>query len=192
MHDASTTLQNQQQPTPHWSSTGLTLAQIAPAALQLPREAFAAVYGNAFFVRHAMAARPRLAPMRTELTLVEDDDPRERTGEIVLLVQPLLRGVQSTHPFVSIGRLEANDVCIADETLSKFHAYVRDVDGTLFLQDARSRNGTTVDGVNVAARGAGDAVALRPGNVVRFGSVTTSFLDVDGLVSLARRMSRSS
>ncbi len=194
MHDtAQPRLSAQGEPTPHWPSSGLRLSEIAAAALQLPADAFAAVYGNTFFIRHAMATRP-LAPVRTALSFDNDNDDddrvRERTGELVLLVMPLLRGSKSEHPFVSIGRLAANDVCIVDETLSKFHAYARDLDGTVFLQDARSRNGTTVDGNVVAARGAGDATALHPGNVVRFGSVTTSFLDVDGLVALCRRASR--
>lgn len=105
-----------------------------------------------------------------------------------LFVYPVRRRPQSELAFVSIGRLAGNDVAIRDDTISKFHAYVKPDASGMFtlLQDGRSRNGTFVDGTRVARRGEGDPVPLRTGQHVRFGSVSMSYLDAASVLQLAR------
>jgi pSer/pThr/pTyr-binding forkhead associated (FHA) protein len=103
---------------------------------------------------------------------------------------PLVRRPVSTFPFVSIGRVDGNDVALVDECVSKFHAYVKEQPDGVFLQDARSRNGCTVDGHPVAVRGQGPPTKLKSGARVAFGAVATTFYDADGVIALARRLFR--
>ena len=94
----------------------------------------------------------------------------------------------SEHPFVSIGRIDKNDVCFADESVSKFHAYVKESAGTYVLQDARSRNGTTLDGALVPGRGLGEPLPMRSGQSIRFGGVDAVFLDAKATLELIQRL----
>ena len=166
-------------------STGIPLARLSKDARTLDLPSFVALYAPAFFVRHAASSRATLVPMRTQAV-----PSAEATGEIIIVAHPIRRRPTSEHPFVAIGRLEGNDVALVDETVSKFHAYVKEQDHGFVVQDARSRNGTTVEGAPVAGRGLGPPTPLVSGQTVRFGSVTTTFLDAAAVVALATRLSR--
>jgi pSer/pThr/pTyr-binding forkhead associated (FHA) protein len=63
---------------------------------------------------------------------------------------------------------QSDYVVVSDVTVSKFHAFVRDVEGQQLLQDAGSHNGTFVNNTRIAARKAGDPVVLR---VTKLGDV---------------------
>lgn len=140
-------------------------------------EAFADRYGRGFLVMHGSKGGAVGSSFRTrnvDPALVTQAD----TGPMDVGVLSLVRKPQSTNLFVCIGRLDGNDVCLPDDTVSKLHAIVReDQRGVLTLLDARSRNGTWIDGALVAARGEGAATLLRSGQTIRFGSVTTTYLD---------------
>jgi hypothetical protein len=96
----------------------------------------------------------------------------------------------STMAFVSIGRLEGNDVVIADVSVSKFHAYIKCVDGVDTLIDAGSRNGTFVDNVQVPRQRQGTPLVLRSGARLRLGTVRMTYISVDTLVSLVEQLRR--
>lgn len=66
----------------------------------------------------------------------------------------------------SIGADDGNDLCIADDDyLSGEHAYLRYQQGLLFVHDSNSRNGTTVNEVEVTDMGR----ALDIGDRIRVG-----------------------
>lgn len=188
-------------------TTGISIQELGRAVRGLDVAAFRAQYAAAFFIRHGSSKTTPHAPMRTaraafaeaEITGAGLDPPgddasammSESTGEILIIALPIKRQASSEHPFVGIGRLEGCDIAIFDETVSKFHAYVKEQPaGTWFLQDAKSRNGTTVEGKPVAQRGAGPPTTLAFGQVVRFGSVTTTFTDAASVHALATRLAR--
>ena len=54
---------------------------------------------------------------------------------------------------ITIGRAKNNDLVIPQRLVSKFHAYLRSVDGVWTIHDANSRHGTWVDGEKVEADG---------------------------------------
>lgn len=171
-------------------TSGVPLNHLASDARSLSLAAFEAKYARAFFIRHGSWLTTPRAPMQTKPEGWESN--AESTGEIVIMALPVRKQPLSEHPFVGIGRLEGCDIAIFDETVSKFHAYVKEQpERTWLLQDAKSRNGTTVEGVAVAQRGAGPPTPLKFGQVVRFGSVTTTFIDASSVVSLASRLARS-
>lgn len=98
-----------------------------------------------------------------------------------LRVYPVARRAGSAYGWISVGRARNNDISLDDVSVSKFHAYFRQEDGVLYLLDARSRNGTFVDGQPVPARGRGLAVQVASGASVRFGNSHTSFVNATDL-----------
>ncbi len=158
-----------------------------PIADLLPRSPFPAELkklGEHFFVVTCELVAP-MGPMRTA-----SDLGRARTLEMETFVMPVVAQPGSQLPFVSIGRLDGNDIEIADISVSKFHAFVRVVDGVALLLDANSKNGTFVNDAPVATRRAGAPTALKSGDRVRFGSVSTSFIDAAALHTLVRTLDR--
>src|SRR5215213_8569077 len=64
-----------------------------------------------------------------------------------------------------LGRGDSSDLQIEDVELSRRHAIVRSVDGTLEIEDLDSLNGTWVNGSRISAR-----TPLAPGDVVQIGT----------------------
>lgn len=81
-------------------------------------------------------------------------------------------------PDVKLGREATNDVVVDDATLSRVHlVFRREAAGGWTVRDAKSRNGTRVDGAPL-----GDAaVGVGPGAVVEAGAVRLTFYDAAGL-----------
>ena len=85
---------------------------------------------------------------------------RDETGKVEAILDPMfvvypLRKARPDGPFrntILVGRSRTNDVCIAHSSVSKLHARIRISDlGALFVSDAGSSNGTTLDGAALAA-----------------------------------------
>lgn len=168
------------------SPFGIPLATLTPDALVLDAAAFAAKYGPAFFVR---VGATDMQPRRPTETLFEDAQG-VATGSTTMYVLPVVKRRASTLAFISVGRLDGNDIAIADDCVSKFHAFLKEKDGAFTIQDARSRNGTMVNGEAVAPRGDGPPTTLTSRSTVRFGAVHASFLSAADLVELARRLAK--
>jgi hypothetical protein len=88
-----------------------------------------------------------------------------------------------------VGRTDDNDVIIPDASISIHHAVIRIMKrGEHQLLDVGSRNGTFVDDKPVPVAGRGEAVMLKPGDRVRFGSVSLSFLGASELHTLVNQL----
>ena len=70
---------------------------------------------------------------------------------------------------VSIGRAEANDICVEDRQLSRFHARIAFENGTWAVTDLSSKNGTSVNGRAV------DRAVLQHGDLLQMGEVVVVF-----------------
>jgi hypothetical protein len=179
-----------------WSTRALTPAMLRVHtlkndAVRLGAGWLAETLGRGFLVVHAGkgAVGPLFRTRNVDLT-AEPAPAHENTGSMDIGVMPLSRKATSGNPFVCIGRLDGNDVCLPDDTVSKLHALVReDQRGVLTLLDARSKNGTWLDGALVPARGEGDALLLKSGQTVRFGSVTTTYYDAIALHEMCLQFS---
>jgi hypothetical protein len=76
---------------------------------------------------------------------------------------------------VSVGRARNSDVVLRHVSVSKFHAwFARDELNHYFVADATSRNGTFKNDVQLVA---GEAVRVTSGDLLRFGTVETTFCD---------------
>jgi hypothetical protein len=164
----------------------MTLAQVAAEANLLGLGGFASRYGPVFLLVHGRPHPASGVPMQTRSVDALDGI----TGEFMVAAMPIRRRAESQNAFIGVGRLNGNDIPLSDETVSKFHAYFKEDGGRWVVQDARSRNGTAVDNTPVAARGEGPPTPLSVGQAVRFGSVATTFLDAEALVTLAQRFAR--
>lgn len=85
---------------------------------------------------------------------------------------------------VLVGRAANNDIVLKNDRISKLHAYFqyhgRETSrGGWRLYDARSANGTRIDGVAVPPGEEG--LEVRGGQVVQFGTVATQLLDSGAL-----------
>ena len=81
---------------------------------------------------------------------------------------------------ITIGRTSNNDVVIADHSVSRLHAYIRQPAGWV-VADAGSKNGSWLDGVVLEPR---KEATLAPGATVRFGDVQLSFYRSEDLFNL--------
>jgi hypothetical protein len=97
-------------------------------------------------------------------------------------IVPLRRRIATGRPEtdrVLVGRARNNDVVLRDGTVSKFHAWFEaDDQGDLFLADARTKNGTMLNGIPLSG---GDLEPVRLGDEILFGTVKTLFCSVDAL-----------
>jgi hypothetical protein len=122
--------------------------------------------------------------------LVDLQKPKASSGERGgrPLVLPL-RKVQSTFPsMITVGRTENNDLVVADEQISKFHAFFRLVGDRVELSDAGSRNGTFVSAKRLEARGA--AAAVGRGERFAFGAIEFQLFDARGCWEWLRQLDR--
>lgn len=89
----------------------------------------------------------------------------------------------NSNPFglmITIGRAANNDIVVEDAGVSKFHAYLHRSPGGWSLTDARSLNGTWVDGVRLAP--GTPPARVGDGSVIRLGEgVVMAYLEPAGL-----------
>jgi len=82
---------------------------------------------------------------------------------------------------IRIGRdVTVNDVCIAEDTISSQHASIEYREGSFFLKDLRSANGTFVNGKRISDPDSVREVILKPRDRIRFDAYEFVF-DLDAL-----------
>jgi hypothetical protein len=158
-------------------------------ARQSPREKFVMLCPHMLLVGAGILTeqRPRF---RTEIPFVVDFGDRTRPsfqprntsigGQMMGNTQMVfaVRKVQSSSAnIISVGRVENNDIVVADDTVSSFHAFFEKTgEGNhLQLSDAGSTNGTWVGDTQLAKGTA--PTPVRSGDTIRFGNVSLRLLD---------------
>ena len=130
------------------------------------------------------AARPSVFQYTTEHARRTGPSPIEQLldGAVHRLVK---RDGGRLTDLLLVGRASSNDVVVEDASISKLHARISvDPQGAFRIVDAKSTNGTFVDGRQL---GEGESVALRPGAELRLGDVTLRIHDTKTLLEIASR-----
>ena len=151
--------------------------------------AFAKLHGRAFLLMQRAGKERLHAPQRPGRTLLTDEpDDHTDLPPSKYLVFPVRKTERSLIArFYSVGQTRNNDIVIRDVSVSKSHAFFEDDgNGGFILQDARSTNGSYVNGKRVPRSGMGLPVAVRTGDLIRFGSVELSFIDARSFRDLIR------
>ena len=125
--------------------------------------------GTAEFTPLTKPTEFRTVTHKQELPPLPQRGPELHLPETPLIL-PLRK--QDGNPFperISIGRATNCDVVIRDPSVSKLHGHFRDVGPeSAFFTDAKSANGTRVDGVSIKP---GEAVELHRNALLSFGRV---------------------
>jgi FHA domain len=186
-------------------TAAIELAELSVDARSLGVKDFADKHGGGFLLQDGNLD-PNRKPLRPQPTLVMSqgditaitaapvlgDRFRSESARTMaqLLVYPIKHTGRSPFPrIVTVGRTKNNDIVLSDISISKFHAFFKEEDGTFYVADGESRNGTFVDGERVLTSKQGKPTALKKGARVKFGGVELRFADVAELVTLARTLS---
>jgi pSer/pThr/pTyr-binding forkhead associated (FHA) protein len=157
--------------------------------LGLGREEFLAAAAPAMFVRYRPPAPDPAQAGTATLTVdevVEEVDETMPHGRftpepVEMELYPLAKKPGASFPDrITIGRTSHNDVVLADHSVSRLHAYVRQSGGWL-VADAGSKNGSWLGGELLEPR---RETALPPGAQVRFGDVQLTFYRSEDLFEL--------
>lgn len=84
---------------------------------------------------------------------------------------------------ITVGRTANNDVVLNDVTISRFHAYFKNMGGSWRVCDAGSKNGSALLGNAMEAR---KEMEIRSGQKVAFGDVETTFYTADELFGVLK------
>lgn len=109
-----------------------------------------------------------------------------RVGEPMVLEVKKPAGRPNAFPMgVTLGRIDTNDICIEDASISRFHAYFQKEPrtGDWVLVDAESKNGTWVGPLRVAANA---RARVADQTRLRFGDIELTFMSVQSLMRRIR------
>lgn len=161
------------------------LQALARFATELDPKTFEDRFGRAFFIVDEAVRRGRSLP---SATASGPASPSPVTEDLRLIAVPIVRRADSLNEFITVGRLDGNDICMNDSSVSKYHAMIFLRDDEVLILDSGSHNGTFVNGEEVPRRGMGAPVKLCSGQVVTFASLVTSFMTGAGVIQFARKI----
>jgi pSer/pThr/pTyr-binding forkhead associated (FHA) protein len=150
---------------------------------------FAKLHGKAFLLLQRAGKERLSSPQRPARTLVSEGvRNRSDLPPSKYLVFPVRKTERSLiERFFSLGQTRNNDIVVRDVSVSKSHAFFQeDEQGDFTLLDARSTNGTFINGERVPRHGQGDPVRVRSGDQLRFGNVELSFIEASIFKDLVR------
>jgi hypothetical protein len=167
---------------------GVPVREFGRDAQDLSAVDFEARHGSAFLLLSATKLDKPEGPASTRVELAGfDDAASENTAGLSLLVYPVMRSGRSVGHLVAVGRTSNNDVVIPDLSVSRFHAFIKPIgEGRFHIQDAKSTNGSTVNGASVPAQGQGPSVELESGDNLCLGQVQLTFLHAQALWEFLR------
>jgi hypothetical protein len=158
------------------------------------QDTFTRLHGEAFLLFHGN--RGSLArPFRTGGTVAVDTSPTSENPvfnpQRDFLVFPVCKR-EAGHKLIWLGRSEGNDIIIPDSSVSAVHAFLemktQDKLTMFSIQDGGSRNGTYVNGREVAKQGEGEPTPIESGARIQLGNLQLFFLRSDEFYLLISRM----
>lgn len=94
--------------------------------------------------------------------------------------------LKSFQNVILVGRAASNDVVLSHSQVSKLHARIRITDVDAFLMDAKSSNGTFINGQKLGET----ETRLKDGDIVGFGSVVLGYFSRAALLRILTALQR--
>lgn len=169
------------------------LGEFAADAHSMTVEEFARAHGSAFLVRFTTLNAPeslsgddwltkptRVVHATTHVPTLGVNPGAHGSGYIY----PLRQRHARADSLITVGRVAANDICIGDASLSKFHAHFDyDPASGFRLVDKNSTNGTWLGSERLRP---GESYEVPSGKTVRFASVQLGFMMAPQFAEFAR------
>jgi hypothetical protein len=159
--------------------------------IQLGLDAFKRKHGDAFLVveAHMLGPGSALDTGNIPVAAVKESLAMGTRALVALPLKKSASGPGEGFAFISIGRHPHNDVCLQNDTVSRFHAYMKTTpQGTWQVVDGRSQHGTWLGPQRVPAQGDAPPTSVPIGSTVRFGNVNALLFNAAALVgAVARR-----
>jgi hypothetical protein len=148
-------------------------------ALACSRRAFITAMPYSFLISDGTLARAsgpqRTVPVEKVDILTTADHPSSDKTARTLMALAVRKVIDTFPEMITLGRTANNDLVVPDVSISKFHAFFRDLGAGRFeLTDAGSKNGTWVAGQVVPPR---EAAPVKLGDRVRFGRIEFTLVD---------------
>jgi hypothetical protein len=121
--------------------------------------------GSRQFRTNTQEGHPEIVPPLTAVAIAED----------TLLLPMAKRDKSPYEGFYFVGRTPTADLVLDDPSISKSHAAFQHEGALWFVKDARSRNGTYVDGRRLQP---GARAEIESGSQITFGGIATYFVDL--------------
>jgi hypothetical protein len=100
-------------------------------------------------------------------------------------LRPLVSGPRNPGATrITLGRSRSCDISIQHPRVSAVHAVFTQGGGLLFVSDAKSKNGTAVNGVKLKPE---KPTPVDAGDTLKFGSVAAALWGLDDVIAAARR-----
>lgn len=168
-----------------YSSTPSMPSDIVRFARTLSRDQFVERFPGFYLY---VSSDPRDMPAGSFQTAVTGR-PKDRSagvGPVAVQVIAIVKAPGNPYPDrISVGRTGNCDIVLRDPSVSKLHAHFRwNERGQLLVVDARSSNGTVLNGVVLLP---GVPEMLESGDVVAFGTVRATLLDGSGVYEALQR-----
>ncbi len=118
---------------------------------------------------------PRTESHKRFMTMAIGKGVQTRADPLDLPLYPVAKAEGNVFGMmITVGRAANNDIVIDASSISKFHAYFEQKEGTWCVRDADSSNGTSVSGEAVSK---GESTPLIDGCEVQFARVTCRFME---------------
>lgn len=145
--------------------------------IALGREEFLAASAPAALVRYPSrmlaASDPDEHTRAFDETLDMSSAPAHASATDALEVFPLVKKPGASFPDrITIGRTQNNDIEVADHSISRFHAYIRQAGAAWVVADAGSKNGSWLRGAALEPR---REQPLQSKTMLRLGEVDLTF-----------------
>lgn len=166
-----------------WAGSARPVEAYLEDASRLSADEFEKRYGSVFLLLTATSLNKPGDTTSTRVELLDlADAGNERTAGLDIRVFGVQWLERSDLHLITVGRGSNADIVIPDMSVSRFHAFIkRAANGVFQILDSGSTNGTTVNGANVATRGAGPASQIKAGDTLRIGQLEFTFLEAAAL-----------
>lgn len=142
------------------------------------QEEFIEKYNHPFFISfvESMSTDPEKKILSSDsaiksLNELVKSETKAQNNEVIDVI-PVVKTKKNNEEYITIGRIESQDIFIDDLSISKLHAYLQLVDNKYLITDNNSTNGTVLNGLKLSANVQNN---IKDQDKVLFGNIRYTF-----------------